>query len=167
MYVVVAKVVGVHGVKGHVKLLSFTEPHTNILNFYRFFTQKGDDWLPIKLSELQQKGQHIVAIVEDCHDRDKAKIFNNINIAVLRSDFPEIDEEVLGYYWTDLEGLKVYNKEDKFLGHVDSLFNTGSNDIMLVKNQGVEILIPYITDHYIISVNLQDKKIIVDWDENW
>lgn len=166
-YVIVAKITGVHGIKGHVKLLSFTEPPENIVDFKRFFILSGQNWQPLDISDFQIKGQNIVAILNNIKDRDEARIFNGRSIAVLREDLPKIDNQQDGYYWVDLEGLAVYNRDNKLLGHVSSVFNTGANDILSVKSSDKEILIPYVSNKYIISVDLDNKKIIVDWEEDW
>ncbi len=171
-YVIVAKVIGVHGIKGHVKILSFTEPPENIIDFKRFFILSGQNWQHLDISDFQIKGQNIVAILNNIRDRDEARIFNGRSIAVLREDLPKIDNEQEGYYWVDLEGLAVYNRDNKLLGHVDSVFNTGANDILAVDpdsrvDDEKQILIPYILNKYILSVDLENKKITVDWEEDW
>ena len=82
-----------------------------------------------------------------------------MSISRKREDFPEIEEDEV--YITDLIGLEVMNQDQQKLGKVSSITSNGVQDILVIKSDTEEILIPFI-EQFIININLDDKKIIVD-----
>lgn len=86
-------------------------------------------------------------------------------VALYRKDFPEAQENE--YYWVDLIGCDVVNKEGQSIGRVKGMIDNGVHDILNVKRaDGKEVLIPFVED-YLAEVNVETKKIIVDWDPSW
>lgn len=148
-----------HGIKGCIKVNSFTDPPENILNFLPWLIQKNNTWHPIDFSDCHHQGE-IVVKLNDVNDRDLARTYTNIEIAIERSQLPQLPEG--DYYWRDLEGLSVEDKTGKRLGKVDHLLATGANDVLVVKNKKSSYLIPYITS-VVIKIDLVGKIIIVDW----
>lgn len=161
-YVILGQVVGVFGIKGWVKIQSDTEPATNILEYSPWFLAKQTDWQPYKLLQGQQHSKGLIVQLEGCQDRDQAATLVGSQIAVQRSQLPEPAPGE--YYWSDLIGLQVYNLQGEYIGKVTTLMPTGANDVLVIQGKDDEILIPYVKDHYIYSVNLADGKIEVDWD---
>jgi 16S rRNA processing protein RimM len=100
--------------------------------------------------------------MKHCNSPESAKIFTNLYIYVPRDDFPKLNNNE--YYWADLENLKVINMENIELGIVTGLMSTGANDVLIVKNDNKETLIPY-TKQVIVKVDLKQKTIKVNWDE--
>jgi 16S rRNA processing protein RimM len=96
---------------------------------------------------------------------EKEKPATNEEIWIERSQLPDLKKDE--YYWTDLIGLSVYNLENHYLGDITELFNTGANDVVIVKEKDTkkEVLIPYILHRYIIDINLAEKIMRVDWNE--
>ena len=86
-------------------------------------------------------------------------------VALYRKDFPEAEENE--YYWVDLIGCDVVNKEGQSIGQVKGMIDNGVHDILNVKRaDGKEVLIPFVED-YLAEVNVEAKKIVVDWDPSW
>ena len=86
-------------------------------------------------------------------------------MALYRKDFPEAEENE--YYWVDLIGCEVVNKEGQSIGQVKGMIDNGVHDILNVKRtDGKEVLIPFVED-YLAEVNVEAKKIVVDWDPSW
>jgi 16S rRNA processing protein RimM len=82
-------------------------------------------------------------------------------IAVPRSEFPEPDEDE--FYWTDLIGLQVFNKDEVLLGKVDSLLETGANDVLVVKDEhGKKRMIPFV-GAIVLEVDIKAGRIVADW----
>lgn len=115
-------------------------------------------------------GKNIVLQLENCNDREVAKDYQFTEIAVKREDLPNLPENE--YYWTDLYGLNVYTvfgsvDEPKLLGVVDHMLETGANDVVVINcadNLKKKHLVPYVLDKYVISIDLQQGKMVVDWD---
>lgn len=159
--IIVGKVSGVFGVKGQVKVFSYTDPMENILHYAPWHLQIKGDWLEQEVLTGQRHGKGIIARLKGFDDRDLAQTLVGVKIGISREQLPEAASDE--YYWSDLEGLKVVTTEGIELGQVDYLFETGSNDVLVVKGDKQRLL-PYIRDQVIKQIDLQAGQMIVDWD---
>lgn len=166
--IVVGKVSTVYGVQGWVKLYSFTEPMSNLLDYSELFIKRGEQWQPITISEGRLHGKSLVAALEGVDDREQARALAGCELAINRSALADLPEE--DYYWHQLEGLQVVTESDRqLLGVVDHMMATGANDVMVVSPcegsiDQAERLVPYVPDVYVKEVNLDEGMIVVDWD---
>lgn len=158
--VVLGRIVGLFGVRGWVKVISETSPRDNILAYRTWLLRNGDQLVAHKLEQGQAHGKGVVARLAGCNDRDQAALLVGRTIEVPRSELPPPDADE--YYWTDLEGLQVATLEGVELGTVDHLFETGSNDVLVIKGER-ERLVPF-TAAVIQRVDLESRRIVVDWD---
>lgn len=165
--IVVGKVSTVYGVKGWVKLYSFTEPLSNLLDYAELYIKRGEQWQPITITEGRPHGKSLVAALEGVADREQARALTGCELAVSRSELPDLPEDE--FYWHQLEGLRVLTEDQQLLGVVDHMMATGANDVMAVSpcegsiDQN-ERLLPYVPGVYVKTVNLDDGTIVVDWD---
>lgn len=174
--ILVGRITSVFGIKGWVNVYSYTEPAENILSFKTWLLNpvEGDgqgkrkhtplarDCVEVKLDDGQKNGKKVIAQIAECQSRDEALRFTRNDIFIHRDELPELDDEV---YWIDLEGLRVVNLEGTELGKIKSMMSTGANDVMVVCDQnGKEILIPYVEDHFVVELKLEEGWIKVDWE---
>jgi 16S rRNA processing protein RimM len=162
-WVVLGRVSGLFGVRGWVKVFSHTAPGTNILEYPIWNLLRPEGRVEARLTEGQAHGKGIIAHLEGYDDRDRAMTLVGADIAVRREQLPEPDENE--FYWVDLEGLRVQTCDGVELGRVDHLFETGANDVMVVRGDR-ERLIPYV-DGIVIDVDLEHRAITVDWDPDF
>lgn len=155
------RISGLYGVKGWVKVFSHTSPLTNILNYTNWYLKIDSSWQEYQLETGKAHGKGIIAKLEGVDDRDKAAGLIDTDIAIPRDRLPDLDEQ--GFYWVDLEGLLVRTTEGVELGRVDYLFETGSNDVMVLKGERQRLL-PYIIDEVVKEVDLEAGTMLVDWD---
>ena len=159
--VVMGRVAGAQGLQGWLKVQAFTE-HLDSLMDYKSW-QLGSDKLPwreYKVLECNLHTKVLVAKLEGVADRTAAEKFKGLLIAIPRSKLPQqADNE---YYWSDLIGMQVINQDNETLGMVESLLETGANDVLCVRNEQGEILIPFL-NAVIQQVSLEEKVIRVDW----
>lgn len=155
---------GVYGVKGWVKVYSFTGDQESILRYKTWSLERNGKISKFKLEAGKKHGKILVAKLESIDDRDEAAKLYKANIIVSRDTLPELPPGE--YYWNDLEGLDVFNTDGKHYGVVDHLFETGANDVMVVTGEK-EILIPFIQGDYIKEVDLEQGIIRVDWPEEF
>lgn len=164
--IVVGKIGAPYGVRGWVKIHSFTEPLDNLFTYPLLIAAPKDTWRAIKIDEYKMHGDGYVAKLSGIDDRDQAALITNLHLAMNREDLPELDTDQ--YYFNDLLGLQVYNQANIELGQVVDFFATGANDVMVVQgtvgNGKKEYLIPFVLDMYITSIDLPNKKMQVDWD---
>jgi 16S rRNA processing protein RimM len=126
--------------------------------------QSSDGWqeFAVEASRVQSNG--IVVRLEGCRDRESAVALRHAMVAVPRSALPE--PEAGEYYWHALIGLTVMTTDGVELGHVDHLFETGANDVLVVQGDR-ERLIPWIQDQVVQRIDLTDGRMIVDWDPSF
>lgn len=158
--VILGKINGVFGVRGWVKVYSYTRPKENILDYRHWLV--GDK--TFKVLQKQVHGKGLIARLEGIEQRDLAEQLVGAEISVPRQQLPKTQADE--YYWTDLIGLEVVNVAGISLGHVDNLLETGANDVLVVKGER-ERLIPLVFDHVVLQVDLDHKTMQVDWDSDF
>jgi len=169
MYVELGKLVGVWGVKGWVKLHSYTRNRSDIAQYSTWYLQeprKNGEPVPIEVLNCREQGQGIVAQFEGINDRDRAMAMSGQKIFVKQSDLPVLPNGE--YYWQQLIGLDVVNDSAK-IGVIDSILETGANDVLVVKQeqQGLaDVLIPY-TDNAVVGVDIEQGVMTVDWEPSY
>ena len=160
-YVSVGKVGSTYGVQGWIKILSFTEPLTNILNYSPWFLESGSGWQLVQVTNYKEHGKSIIVKLANYDSPEHARLLAGKLIAIPRSKLPAL---IAGsYYWHDLEGITVINQQGETLGKVIYLLETGSNDVLVVKGKK-EHAIPYLINDVIISIDLTNKVMYVNWD---
>ena len=159
--VVLGRISGLFGVKGWVKVYSYTEPREAVLDYGRWLLSGTDGWQEATVAEGQRHGKTIIARLDGYVDRDQAAELVGADIAVPRDELPETEDGE--YYWSDLEGLDVVHRDGTELGKVAYLLETGANDVMVVQGE-TERLIPFVMDKVILGVDLANGRIEVDWE---
>jgi len=160
-FVIIGRVGTAHGVRGLSKIYSFTDPLDNLLTYNPLYLRQKNDWQQVKISDHRLQGNQIVARLNDCEDRDSALALTHAEIGIKREQLEELADNE--FYWAELEGLDVFNHEGLCLGKVDYLFATGSNDVLVVKGDKTR-MIPYILGDVIKKVDIEKKRIDVEWD---
>ncbi|NOT84394.1 MAG: ribosome maturation factor RimM [Methylococcaceae bacterium] len=163
-YLTIGKISGVFGIKGAVKVFSYTDPRENILNYPVWILRKHAEIKVVNVLGGQAQGKTIVATLAGTIDPNKAAELNGWEILIERSQLPPVAADE--YYWADLEGLSVVTTLGVPLGIVDYLLDTGANDVLVVKGDR-ERLIPFLKEQTIHSVDLDKKLIVVDWDPDF
>ncbi len=159
--IIVGRITGVYGVRGWVRLASFTDPTDNLLAYRPWLIEECGVWRELPIHDVRRQGKGFVARIEGCDDRDEAVRFAGYDLCVPVDRLPQAEEDE--YYWFELEGLKVATTDGIELGMVDHLFATGGNDVMVVKDGTRERLLPFIAD-VVVEVDRSEGLIRVDWD---
>lgn len=159
------EVSGVFGVKGLVKVFSFTEPRENILRYSPWILQKNNQTREIKVTGGQRQGNTVVAELDGITDRDAALALMGWKILICKQQLPK--PKPGEYYWADLVGLTVKTQEGILLGVVDHLLETGANDVLVVVDGDVERLIPFLQQHTVLNIDLDAGLMVVDWDPDF
>ena len=162
--VVLGRVSGLFGVRGWVKLYSFTRPPENLLG-YRELTLGADASGPqLTLEEGRRHGKTLIARFAGIDDREAAALLVGQELSVDRAELPETEGDE--YYWADLTGLEVRNREGVVLGRVAGLLGTGANDVLVVRGDR-ERLVPFVQGQYVLEVDLDGGRMTVDWDPDF
>lgn len=157
--ITVGEIRGVHGVQGSVKLFSWTSPRANLLNYSEFIDARGRT---LTLEAGREQGKTLVGRFRGVDDRDAALAMSGTLLQVRRDQLPAAAEGE--YYWADLIGAAVENEQGERLGTVDYLLETGANDVMVLKrDDGGELLLPFVIGDVVRQVDVDGAKITVAW----
>jgi 16S rRNA processing protein RimM len=166
--VTLGKVGAVYGIKGWLKIHSFTDDQEAILDYFPWSLKLGNKIQSVDITDWRKHNNGLVVKVAGIDDRDVAQKLVGSEIFVSEealSDLPEGE-----FYWRDLIGMAVVTDKGYDLGRVSDIMETGANDVLVVKanlKDGFgkkERLIPYLMDQVILSISAEDKQICVDWD---
>jgi 16S rRNA processing protein RimM len=157
MRVIVGQIRGLYGVRGWVKVFSYTDPITNIINYSPWFVNQK----MFAVSQAKAHGKGIIAKFESINDRDEAVTLLGAELAIDHEQLPATATDE--FYWHDLIGLTVINHEGITFGKVESLIATGANDVLVVSGER-ERLIPFVMNDVILEVNLVEATLLVNWD---
>lgn len=162
--VILGRVTGLMGVKGWVKVHSYTDPRENIVEFEQWILRSGETENTVDVEAGRRQGRTVVAKLRGVDDPDEARALIGAQIVVRRDTLPPCGPGE--YYWADLGGLDVRTLGNEALGQVDFLFGAGDHDVMVVKGDR-ERLIPFVRDQVVREVDLESGVIVVDWDPSY
>ena len=158
-YLEIGQIVNTFGIKGMVKIKPFTDDINRFDKLKKVYIKNKDGKKEYQIQEVKYHKNMVLMKLEGIDTPEQADLLRQSYLLVNRDDEEPLEEGV--YYIVDLIGLEVYTDEDVLLGNVDDIFNTGSNDIYVVKDgKGKQILLPGIPD-VIKDVDLEKGKITV------
>ena len=153
---------GAFGVRGEVKLESYADPLRAIARYQPWTLRdaRGNERL-CEGAKVREGGKGLIATLPGVDDRDAAEALRGTDILVPRSALPPPAPGE--YYWVDLEGLRVRTVDGVSLGRASHLFNTGANDVLVVRGDR-ERMVPFVMNDFVKSVDFDANLIVVDWD---
>ncbi|MBX9872806.1 MAG: ribosome maturation factor RimM [Burkholderiaceae bacterium] len=171
----VGRILDAWGIKGWFKILPYSASPEALFSSKRWFllpSEKGAKTFTgsVKLSikEAKDHSDSVVASAHEVPDRDAAEALRGARIFVARSSFPTPDKDE--YYWIDLIGLEVVNREGVALGTVSELMSTGPQTVLVVayehEGKPAERMIPFVSA-YVDAVDLPTRRITVDWQPDY
>ena len=162
--IVVGRVTAVFGIKGFVKVASFTDPPENLLDYRPWLLEFDGRWQAVRVESVRRHAKGFIARLDDCDDRDEAERFTGRDLAVPRSELPAAEPGE--FYWFDLIGLEVVTPAGERLGRVTRIQETGANDVLVVEDREREHLIPFV-EKVVPEVDLVAGRITADWDPDF
>jgi len=180
----VGRIIDAWGIKGGFKVQAFSADPQALFSSRRWFLKRTDAGtsrsgpavpartpLPglLKITQAKEQGEYVVAMAQEVPDRNAAEALKGASVFVSRSSFPTADADE--FYWVDLIGLDVENREGVLLGQVQDLIDTGPHCVLRVrrpdaaadaKPDEAEWLIPFVSA-YVDRVDLPGRRIVVDW----
>ena len=155
----IGRIIGVHGMKGYLKVYSFDGSMDLFIPGARvMFKNSAGGINKLTVSDVQPYKNILRIVFEEIRDRTAAETIVGSELLLKRGELPEPEEG--SWYWCDLIGLAVYGAGGVYLGQVENLFETGSNDVLVVKRGDEEILIP-VTASIVSDVDFEQGKINV------
>jgi 16S rRNA processing protein RimM len=179
----VGRIVDAYGIKGWLRVQPYAADPQALFSSRRWFLQPPEKLLPaagakgghvvipslLRITDAREQGDGIVASAQDIGDRTAAEALKGARIFISRASFPTAGDGE--YYWIDLIGLEVINRDGALLGRVDRMIDNGAQSVLCVvlpAPEGMpgtparERLIPFV-DHFVDSVDMTARRIVVDW----
>ena len=166
--IILGKVGAVYGIKGWLKIHSFTDDLDAILDYFPWSLKLGNKTQTVEITDWRKHNKGLIVKVGNIDDRDEAQALVGSEILTSETSLPDLPQG--DFYWRDLIGMNVVTTQGYDLGVVSDMMETGANDVLVVKanlKDGFskkERLIPYILEQVIESVSIENKQICVDWD---
>lgn len=158
-YFEIGQIVNTNGLKGVVKVKPFTDDIKEFETFESIYVQKKAELVEFKIESVRYAKNMVFLKLKGIDTIEEAETLRNFYIKVERDALPELEEN--SYYIVDLLECEVVTIDGENLGKMDDIFNTGSNDVYVVKNEeGKQILLPAIKE-VIKNVDIPNKKITV------
>ncbi|MFV1920989.1 MAG: ribosome maturation factor RimM [Methylotenera sp.] len=157
--VIMGRIVAPYGVQGWLKVVPDTEYVDSLLSFKTWQIGNELTWKAIKLKSGKVHNDVLLVKLDGIDDRDAAFACKGKLIAVQRNELPTLDNDE--FYWSDLIGLAVKNQQGVDFGKVVDVFETGANDVIVVKGE-IDRLIPF-SEQTVLEVNMEEKTMLVDW----
>lgn len=155
----VGHILGAQGIKGWVRVFSRTSPRQNIVNYSPWWLERDGQLQEVAVTGRLQ-GRQVLARLEGIEDRNQAEALTGCQLFISPQQLPRL--EAGEYYWSDLIGLEVETLEAEPLGVVDSMLETGADDVMVLKGER-ERLIPFVMPEIVTEVDLANRRLVVNW----
>ena len=162
--VLMGRVVGVFGVRGWLKIESYSEPRDRLFSYRPWLMGRAGSLREGVPVEMGEQGKNVVVRLPGCDTVEQAQTLLGEDIWVLRASLPAPSPGE--YYWVDLEGLAVITTDGVELGQISHMIATGANDVMVVRGDR-ERLLPFTPGHAVQSVDLSAGRVVVDWDPDF
>lgn len=168
--VVLGKLGKTHGIKGWLRIISFTSPAENLLDYRFFRAQRATRAFELEIDQYKQQASGFIAHVKGYDTPEAARELTGLTLSVAVTELPELDQDDV--YWYQLEGLEVSNQHQQVLGTVTKLLETGANDVLVVTPNESSIdererLIPFIRDTFINEIDLTEGSLKVIWEADY
>lgn len=155
---------GAWGTGGWVKVFSLTDPPENIFEYQPWQTSGSPGFFHVR--QWRRQGPRLVAQLEEVATREEAEALHGTTLSIDRATLPGAERG--RYYWHDLVGLAVHNREGEPLGEVTGLLDAGVHDVLEIRRSGGgDLLVPFVVGHFIDKVDLVAGRIDVDWRTEW
>lgn len=151
---------GLYGVKGWLKIFSHTSPQEGIVDYREWHLKKGAKLSQVEVLSGRKHGKTVIAKLAGVDDRDSASELLGQEILVPREALPALADDE--YYLADLLGLSAYTPDGELLGKIKRFLETGAHDVVVLSGD-VERLVPWVPRETVLEVDVEGKKVVLDW----
>ena len=158
-YIEIGQIVNTNGLKGVVKVNPFTDDISKFEELKYIYIQLKSELKKVKIEQVRYNKNQVLLKLEGIDSIEEAEKYRNFYLKIAKKSQEELGEDT--YYIVDLIGINVYSENDEYLGTIEDVFPTGSNDVYVVKdNLGKQILVPAIAE-VVKEVELKNKKMVI------
>ncbi|PIE41120.1 MAG: ribosome maturation factor RimM [Gammaproteobacteria bacterium] len=169
-WLVLGKLTSAYGIKGWVKVHSYTEPMDNIGTYSPLWVEHNGQREKIEFEQIKPHGKGLIAKIKGCDTREQTPQYTGAMLVAGKDQLASLESGE--YYWSDLIGLTVINEQGENLGKVHHLIETGSNDVLVIRGDISSIdqkerLVPYLPDQVVLHIDIDAQQMQVDWDSDF
>ena len=158
-YLEIGQIVNTFGIKGMVKVKTFTDDNKRFDRLEKVYIKNKEKLKEYQIEEVKYHKDMILIKFRGIENPEQANLLRNSYLMIDREEEKPLEEGT--YYIVDMIGMDVYTDEGEKLGNIEDIFNTGSNDIYVVKSElGKQILLPAISD-VVKNIDMENKKMVV------
>lgn len=161
--VVLGQVGGAFGVQGWVRIQSYTDPPGNILEYGRWQLGRAGQWREVEVEAGKVTAKGVLAKLVGVETPEDARLDTGSEIAVGRDELPEPAPGE--YYWSDLEGLAAFGREDQLLGRIEEFRTTPGGPVVVIRGER-QHWVPFVKER-IVKVDLDAGRVVFDWAADW
>lgn len=156
-------ITGAHGIKGEVKLRSFTADPEAIAAYGPLLTSRGES---IEIEKLRAQKDGFIAVLKGVSDRNKAETLKGVELFLKRRQLPEPENDEV--YFHDLIGLVAVDRSGEKFGTVIAVPNFGAGDLLEIRRDGDDetVLVPF-AESYVPAIDLEKKELLLDLPEDY
>jgi 16S rRNA processing protein RimM len=159
-HILIGRIIAAHGLAGGLKLRSYAESLEVFARGRALVAVNADGEETVyEVERTKALGRSVIVSLKGVTQRGQAEALAGCDVFVDKTALPELEKGT--YYWCDLIGLAVYAADGRFLGRLESIFQTGSNDVYVVKHAGRELLLPALAS-VVKSVDLEARRMVVE-----
>lgn len=160
-WVIVGRIGKPFGIKGFSFIDAYTDTQTHLLDLMPWWDYH-DPTNPKELliHDVRPHNKRLIGRIDGCQDPNDAGSYTNRTLAIARSQLPPLEE---GYYWHDLLGITVMDEQGQHIGKLADIFNTGSNDVWVIKDGPKTYSLAYTSDA-VLAIDLPNRKATVNRD---
>lgn len=161
--VVLGQVGGAFGVQGWVRIQSYTDPPANILGYSRWQLGRAGQWREVEVEDSKVTAKGVLAKLAGVATPEAARLNTGAQIAIGRDELPEPAPGE--YYWSDLEGLAAFGREDQLLGRIEEFRTTPAGPVVVIRGER-QHWVPFVKER-IVAVDLDAGRVVLDWVAEW
>jgi len=161
--VILGKIAGTFGVRGWVKINSYTDPPDNILEYAELLIGNAGHWSRVELEDGKLTGKGVLGKLKGIETPEDARTRVGAELGVRRSELPPPAPGE--YYWSDLEGLEAESPSGERLGRVDHFRSTPGGTMIVLRGER-ELWVPFVKDR-VVKIDLEQRTIVLDWSLDW
>jgi len=168
--IVVGRITSAYGIRGWVRVFSYTDPLEGILQYTPWTLVRGRQQQTIEIEAGRRQGKGLIARPAGFVDRDQAEALAGWEIVIDKAQLPPLGAGE--YYWHELEGLGVVTASGDRLGVIDHLLETGAHDVLVIRADAGSVddrerLVPFVLDDIVKRVDLEEGLVTVDWETDY
>ena len=163
-YITIGKFAKAYGVKGWIKVVSYTDPITNIIDYTPFWqVTHNKKPLSLEIEDAKLHGKFVIVKIKGYNAPETVRALTNDLIKIAREDLPALKEDE--HYLADMIGLNVISTSGVNFGKITEIQETGANDVIVIEGEK-RTLIPYL-DHVVLKVDIEKQEMLVDWENDY